>query len=164
MPTQAIPVPTLALAVSRSSRNRKISARFVEAGVDSTASLVDEDESSSPQIPRAYVGQIPVVSYRCDVPGCDFEATEDHRIRYHKASHIRPHACNHPGCTYLATTSGSLKRHQMRHVNQKPFKCGYEGCDYECTEGRILFFTKIIYIMSRVIQVSKVSLGGFSYH
>ncbi|XP_069113996.1 GDNF-inducible zinc finger protein 1-like [Argopecten irradians] len=62
-------------------------------------------------------------TYKCEVPGCTFQATKRQNLKYHMLTHTheKPHQCEICGQSFSLVKN--MKRHMLLHTNTRQYKC-----------------------------------------
>ncbi len=71
------------------------------------------------------------LTYKCNFPGCTFQATKRQNLKYHLLTHTRekPHQCEICGQNFSLVKN--LRRHMLLHSTIKPHNCGQ--CEFATT-------------------------------
>ncbi|XP_064640870.1 zinc finger and BTB domain-containing protein 49-like [Lineus longissimus] len=70
-------------------------------------------------------------TFKCNFPGCKFQAIKKQNLKYHQLTHTRekPHQCEICGQSFSLVKN--LRRHMMLHSTFKPHQC--EQCTFSTT-------------------------------
>jgi hypothetical protein len=70
-------------------------------------------------------------TFKCNFPGCKFQAIKKQNLKYHQLTHTRekPHQCEICGQSFSLVKN--LRRHMMLHSTYKPHQC--EQCTFSTT-------------------------------
>ena len=70
-------------------------------------------------------------TFKCDEPGCKFQATKKQNLKYHMLTHTheKPHQCEVCGQSFSLVKN--MKRHMLLHMETRPYNCGI--CTFSST-------------------------------
>lgn len=62
-------------------------------------------------------------TFKCEIPGCTFQATKRQNLKYHMLTHTheKPHQCEICGQSFSLVKN--MKRHMLLHTDTRPYQC-----------------------------------------